>query len=315
MNRVITLTEHILQEEQKSPGATGSLTLLLNQIAEAGKNIASHVKRSGLADIMGTTGQTNAFDEQVQKLDEYSNTLLIDMLKNTGQVHTIASEELEKPEVVNPNGKYHVYFDPLDGSSNIDVNVSIGTIFSIYHADGDILQPGNKQVAAGYIVYGSSVMLVYTTGSTVDGFTLDPAIGSFLLSHTAIQTPTMHPEYSINEGNSMLLDEAHQNYLKQLKTEGYKLRYIGSLIADIHRILLRGGIFLYPADSKSPAGKLRLMHEVNTVAWLVEVAGGKALSGTRSPLEIMPTDVHMRTPIVTGSAGEVEKYAQIVKNK
>lgn len=315
MNRVITLTEHILQEEQKNPKATGSLTLLLNQIAEAGKTIASHVKRSGLADIMGTTGQTNAFDEQVQKLDEYSNTLLIDMLKNTGQVHTIASEELEQPELVNPQGNYHVYFDPLDGSSNIDVNVSIGTIFSIYHADHDVLQAGNKQVAAGYIVYGSSVMLVYTTGASVNGFTLDPAIGSFLLSHPDIKTPNTHAEYSINEGNSTRLDAHHQNYLKQLKTDGYKLRYIGSLIADIHRILLRGGIFLYPADSKSPSGKLRLMHEVNAVAWLVEVAGGKALASGQSPLVLEPTDVHMRTPIVAGSAGEVEKYIQIVKNK
>lgn len=316
MNRVITLTEHILQEEHKAKNATGNLTLLLNQVAEAGKNIASHVKRSGLADIIGVTGNTNAFDEEVQKLDEYSNMILIDMLTNTHQVRTIGSEELATPLVVNPHGSYDIYFDPLDGSSNIDVNVSIGTIFSIFHATGDTLQAGSKQVAAGYLVYGSSVMFVYTTGHSVDGFTLDPAIGSFLLSHPNIQTPHLHAEYSINEGNVELFDEDTKQYLTHVKKDLYKLRYIGSLVADFHRILLRGGIFLYPADTKHPKGKLRLMHELNALALLIETAGGKALSQAgRSPLQIQPSDVHERAAFITGSAGEVEKYSQIVKNK
>ena len=317
MNRVITLTEHILHEERMTPGASGSLTIVLNQIAEAGKNIASHVKRSGLADIIGQTGNTNAFDEQVQKLDEYSNELLIDMLEQTGEVSIIASEELENPMYLKNNGKYMVYMDPLDGSSNIDVNVSIGTIFSIYHASEGLLQKGEAQVAAGYILYGSSVMFVYTCANTVNGFTLDPAIGSFLLSHPNIKIPHTKHEYSINEANVALYSDDIQSYLLSLKKDAkYKARYIGSMVADIHRILIRGGIFLYPQDHKHPHGKLRLMHEVNAMARLVEVAAGRALSeGHASPLSLTPTDIHQRVSIVVGSAGEVEKYAQMVKNE
>lgn len=317
MNRVITLTEHILHQERLTPGASGSLTIVLNQIAEAGKNIASHVKRSGLADIIGQTGNTNAFDEEVQKLDEYSNELLIDMLEQTGEVSIIASEELEKPKYLKNKGKYMVYMDPLDGSSNIDVNVSIGTIFSIYHAASGLLQAGSQQVAAGYIVYGSSVMFVYTCGTSTNGFTLDPAIGSFLLSHPNMKIPNVKHEYSINEGNTNLYSEDIQRYLQSLKGESpYKARYIGSMVADIHRILIRGGIFLYPADQKNPNGKLRLMHEVNAMARIVEAAHGRSLSSTgTSPLSIIPDDVHVRVPIVIGSAGEVEKYAQMVKNE
>ncbi len=318
MNRVVTLTEHIIQQEHKVPGATGSLTIVLNQIAEAGKNIASHVKRSGLADIIGKTGNTNAFDEEVQKLDEYSNDILIDMLRQTGHVATIASEELEKPLDVNKHGKYDVFFDPLDGSSNIDVNVSVGTIFSIYHHTNVLLKPGSQQVAAGYILYGSSVMLVYTCGDGVHGFTLDPAIGSFLLSHPSMTIPPTLAEYSINEGNAALYHAGTRAYLEAIKSgeKPYRLRYIGSLVADIHRILVRGGIFLYPADTKNTQGKLRLMHEINAVSLLLERAGGRAIGAEgQSPLEKSARSVHERTPFVGGSTAEVEKYLHISQNE
>jgi len=318
MKRVITLTEHILQEEHQTPGASGSLTLLLNQIAEGGKNIASHVKRSGLADIIGKTGKTNAFDEEVQKLDEYSNELLIDMLSQTGQVATIASEELETPLEINKTGKYNVFMDPLDGSSNIDVNVSIGTIFSIYQRDGDnLLQPGMKQVAAGYILYGASVMFVYSCCNSTNGFTLDPSIGSFLLSHPKMKIPSSKREYSVNEGNAHTFDAGTKKYLEVIKKgdKSYKLRYIGSMVADVHRILHHGGIFLYPSTTKNPHGKLRLTHEVNAMSLLVERAGGSAVSEDgKSPLTLTPHTIHQRVPVILGSTEEVEKYININKN-
>ncbi|MBP6044808.1 class 1 fructose-bisphosphatase [Candidatus Woesebacteria bacterium] len=316
MNKITTLTEFVLQEEHRVPNATGRLTLLLNQIGEATKIIASHVKRSGLADIIGKSGKTNSYDEETQKLDEYSNALLIEMLTNSQQVALIGSEELEKSVKTNcPNAEYSVFMDPLDGSSNIDVNVSIGTIFSIYHhAKGD-LQPGKQQVAAGYILYGSSVMFVYTSGNGVNGFTLDPAIGSFLLSHPNMKIPEEHKEYSFNEGKYNLVNDSVRAYLDAIKSEEkpYQQRYIGSMVADLHRILLKGGIFLHPADKKMPQGKLRLMYEVNPFSLIVQQAGGKAVSENRDPLDIVPSEFHQRVPIVIGSKKEVEKYLTFVK--
>lgn len=326
MSRPITLTEHILQEERSIKDATGQLTLLLEHIAEAGKIIASHIKRSGLVDILGKTGDQNVFNEDVQKLDEYCNKLLVDILGQSGLVAAIASEELEKPLVFSaPTAKYIVYFDPLDGSSNIDVNGSIGTIFSIYKKKDSLLQMGMEQIASGYILYGTSVMFVYTCLSTVNGFTLDPAIGSFLLSNPNMRIPESYPEYSINEGNSFSYDPQLQKYLGLIKTgeQPYKLRYVGTLVPDIHRILLRGGIFLYPHDAKNPAGKLRLMHEVNPIGLLVYRAGGMVISSqlnqiTKEPVNLLTVsakDVHERTPVVMGSKHEVEKFINLAQNK
>ncbi len=315
--RWTTLTEHILKEEQKIPGATGRLTLLLNQLSEATKIIAAHVKKSGLVDIEGQTGETNVFNEEVQKLDKFSNDLLIDILTESGQVSFIASEELERPIEIKGSGEYMVFMDPLDGSSNIDTNVSIGTIFSIYHSNNNSLQPGNKQVAAGYVVYGSSVILVYSCGKSVNGFTLDPGVGSFLLSHPNIKLPTEHSEYSINEGYFNLYKDSLKAYLQSLKNSEapYKLRYTGSMVADIHRILIKGGIFLYPNDSKNPQGKLRLMFEVNPISLLVTRAGGMVVSKGQSPLEITPASLQQRVPVVLGSRKEVEKYLRFMENK
>jgi fructose-1,6-bisphosphatase I len=311
MNKITTLTEFVLAEEKNVRGATGRFTLLLNQIAEASKIIASHVKRSGLADIMGVTGKTNTYDEATQKLDEYSNALLTEMLTGSKQASLIASEELEKPiETGIQDAEYTVFMDPLDGSSNIDVNISIGTIFSIYHKKDGKLQPGKNQVAAGYILYGSSVMFVYTCGNGVNGFTLDPAIGSFILSHPNIQVPPEKKEYSFNEGKYHLVDDKVQKYLNAIKKEEkpYQQRYVGSMVADVHRILLKGGIFLHPSDKKMPNGKLRLMYEVNPFAFIVQQAGGSFVSGSENPLEISPTEYHQRVPIVIGSKKEVEKF-------
>ncbi|MDE2025292.1 MAG: class 1 fructose-bisphosphatase [Patescibacteria group bacterium] len=316
-NSVLTLTDFILQEERKNAQASGRFTLLLTHIENAAKIIASHVKASGLVDILGKTGSTNTFGEEVQKLDEFSNKLLVDMLINSGTVHALVSEEMPEP-VYAPkehNGDYIVYFDPLDGSSNIDTNCPIGTIFSIYHKDGGLLKEGNKQIAAGYVIYGSSVMFVYTYGNGVNGFTLDPAIGSFLLSHPNMKMPEVGKIYSINEAYESYYDEGTKAYLKHLKGEGKsRARYVGSLVADMHRTFIKGGIFLYPADKKQPEGKLRLTIEVNPFAFLCEQAGGRAVSfGKTNPLTTTPKHIHDRSPIVMGSKENVENYLEYIK--
>lgn len=315
MQRWLTLTEHILKEEQKVPSATGKLTLILNQIAEASKIIASHVKKSGLVDIQGKTGEINIYQEEVQKLDQFSNNLLIDLLTEVGYVNMLGSEELEEPILLKNKGEYAVFFDPLDGSSNIDTNISIGTIFSIYKNTDNQLQPGRKQVASGYIVYGSSVIFVYTTRDTVNGFTLDPSIGSYLLSHPEIKTPETTSQYSINEGNFDLYDEFLKKYILSLKEKPYRLRWVASMVADVHRILLKGGIFMYPADKNLPDGKLRLLFEVNPMSLIIERAGGKAVSRGKSPLDIKPEKISQKVPVVLGSKTEVEKYLQFTHNK
>ncbi len=311
--KVTTLTEFIIKQERQFKKATGSFTLLLTAIENATKIIASHVKKTGLVDIIGVTGEKNIYQEEVQKLDRFSNDLLVDTLVESGQVYAVASEELVEPIFVKKHpGEYVVFIDPLDGSSNIDANISIGTIFSIYHKSENILQPGLKQVAAGYVIYGSSVMFVYSCGGAVNGFTLDPSIGSFLLSHPNMKVPLSGNIYSINEGYEKIHPEYIKKYLKVLKNgkKVYKGRFVGSMVADIHRTLLKGGIFLYPEDAKHPQGKLRLMFEVNPLAYIMEKAGGMALSGTKSPLEIIPHKVDQRAPIVMGSKEEVEKFNQ-----
>jgi fructose-1,6-bisphosphatase I len=313
-NRWITLTEHILKEERKIPSATGKLTLILNQIAEASKIIASHVKKSGLVDIQGRAGHKNIYQEEVQKLDTFSDELLTDLLTELEYVNMIASEEVDKPILLNNNGEYSVFFDPLDGSSNIDTNINIGTIFSIFKNSSNKLQTGRKQIASGYIIYGSSVMFVYTCNDSVNGFTLDPSIGSYLLSHPDIKVPVTTEQYSINEGNFELYDDTLKKYLVELKKTPYRLRWVASMVADIHRILIKGGIFMYPADKNAPDGKLRLMFEVNPLSLIIEKAGGMAFSKSGSPLEITPKELHQRVPIIMGSRNEVEKYIKFQDN-
>lgn len=310
--KVTTLTEFIVAEERKFKNATGSFTLLLTHIENAVKIIASHVKRSGLVDILGQTGEKNIYAEEVQKLDVFSNQLLVDILSSSGQVNSLISEELEKPIQIDGTGPYNVFFDPLDGSSNIDTNINIGTIFSIYHNTDKLLQKGNKQVAAGYIIYGPSVMFVYSYGNGVNGFTLDPSIGSFILSHPNIKLPESKSIYSINEGNYELFDASLKKYLQDIKKgeKPYKARYVGSMVADVHRTLVKGGIFIYPKDSKQPQGKLRLMIEVNPLSFVMKQAGGSATSDGVDPLDIDPQSIEQRVPIAMGSTKEIEKLLQ-----
>lgn len=311
MTSPISLTEFILEEERKFPKAHGDFTLLMTQLEYAGKVIAGHIRKAGLIDILGTTGDTNSSKEEVIKLDAFANNTLVDTLTSSQQVHAIASEELEDIHIVEKyEGEYVVFLDPLDGSSNADVSVTIGTIFSIYHKASSLLQQGTKQVASGYILYGSSVMFVYTSGNGVHGFTFEPTVGSFLLSHPNMQIPEHGDIYSVNEANTAGFDEATKAYLSSLKTAGShrKSRYIGSMVADVHRTLLKGGIFLYPRDTQYPDGKLRLLFEVNPLSFLIQQAGGKAICHKGDPQAIIPKSLHQRSDIVLGSPKNVEEY-------
>lgn len=318
-----TLARHIYEEERKYPQATGELSDLLHDLSLAAKVISLEVNKAGLVDILGFTGDENIQGEQVKKLDVYSHEMLIKAMDHGGHLCVMASEEEEDiihiPEEFNI-GKYVLLFDPLDGSSNIDANVSIGTIFSIYRRvspEGgpgtmeDCLQTGIKQVAAGYIIYGSSTIFVYTAGNGVHGFTLDPSFGEFILSHPNIKTPKKSKIYSINEGNYLYWHPGLKKYIKWLQDEDaaterpYSSRYIGSMVSDIHRNLLYGGIYMYPADSRNPKGKLRLMYECNPMAFIVEQAGGRASNGKQRMLEIKPNSLHQRTPIFIGSEEDV----------
>jgi fructose-1,6-bisphosphatase I len=322
-NRYSTLTQFIRERELDHPGATGDFTALLNAIGLAGKRISRDVNRAGIADIIGATGDTNGQQEKVQKLDVIANNELIHALAPTGLVCAIGSEEEDQPVEVDQgvNGRYVVLFDPLDGSSNIDVCAPIGTIFSIYrrktrpgsgtNAMQDMLQPGKDLAAAGYIIYGSSTMLVYTTGAGVHSFTLDPATGEFILTNSDLKCADGAKVYSTNEGNSTRWDEADIEWVNQMKAEGYSARYIGSLVGDFHRNMLRGGIFTYPGDKKSPNGKLRLLYECAPMAFIIEQAGGKAIDGKQRILDIQPTELHQRTPLYIGSASEVDRIARL----
>jgi fructose-1,6-bisphosphatase I len=320
----MTVQQHILEEQRRhSPQATGDFSWLLSGITLASKVIADQVRRAGLANVLGAHGGTNVQGEVVQKLDVIANQALVNCLGKRGNVAVMASEENAEPIVVprdREHGKYVVVFDPLDGSTNIDVNVSVGTIFSILKREPDltrqrdpledVLQPGLRQVAAGYVVYGSSTMLVYTAGNGVAGFTLDPAIGAYLISHERMVMPAFGSTYSVNEANADSFPEPYRRYLAHLRSGGagrqYSSRYIGSLVADFHRTLLKGGIFMYPPTRSHPAGKLRLLYEANPIAFLAEQAQGVASDGKNRILEKKPTGLHERTPFLVGSREEME---------
>jgi len=332
-SEIITIERHILDQQRFFPRATGEFTYLLYDIALAAKIISREVSKAGLAEILGLAGEVNIQGEQVMKLDVFANETMIRMNDHTGRLCAMASEE--NPDVIPiperfPCGKYVLIFDPLDGSANIDVNVSVGTIFSIHRKVSDerrgtledFLQPGYKQVAAGYILYGSSTMMVYTTGQRVHGFTLDPSVGEFLLSHPNIQIPSRGKYYSVNEGNYHYWSEGVRRYVDCLKASDeatgrpYSGRYIGTLVADFHRNLLAGGLFMYPADTRDPEkprGKLRLLYEAAPLAFIVEQAGGRASDGTQDIMHIQPESLHQRVPLFIGSREGVDEAEQFIR--
>ena len=332
MSQQITVTEHLLLHQKQVPMATGRFTRLFNELILSAKIIHREVSKAGLLDVLGFTGDINVQGEEVKKLDEFANRVLIHRLSRCGALCAMASEEnadiIEIPHGL-PTGDYFVIFDPLDGSSNIDANVSIGTIFSIYRRkspsdsqllSADILQKGADQVAAGYILYGSSCMMVFTTGDGVNGFTLDPSVGEFLLSHPNIRIPEQSSIYSVNEGYYHYWDKptldilAHFKAASMTRKKPFSLRYIGSLVSDFHRNLIYGGIFMYPSDNRDPSkpgGKLRLMCEAAPMAFIVEQAGGLATDGSRRILDIVPEHLHQRVPLFVGSKNDVEKVQEI----
>ena len=327
MNRIITLDEFIIHRQKDFPYASGELTGLLRDIGVAAKIVNREVNKAGLTTILGVDGSANASGDDVQKLDIYANEKLIDCLKNSGEVCGIASEENEDfipiPSVESKNAKYVVVFDPLDGSSNIDVNVSVGTIFGIYRRVSnpnedctveDFLQAGTELVAAGYVIYGTSTILVYTTGRGVNGFTLDPSIGEFCLSHRDIKIPDRGQYYSVNQGYYLKFDVEMRRYIDYCSDLNLRLRYIGSMVSDVHRSLFQGGIFLYPNTRKYPQGKLRLIYECNPLAYIVEQAGGKAITTQlKRILDIKPTELHERATIVIGSPLMVDEMKAFIE--
>ncbi|MCE9545356.1 MAG: class 1 fructose-bisphosphatase [Planctomycetia bacterium] len=327
--QLITAEQFILQQRMaRFPTTSGEFSWLLSGITLATKMVAAQVRRAGLTSLLGSAGEINVQGETVQRLDVFANQALLHCLGNRGNVGVLASEENEQPVIAlqDPEGgKYIVVFDPLDGSSNIDVNVNVGTIFSIMRRDmsntsdpgADVLQQGTRQIAAGYVVYGSSTMLVYTTGDGVHGFTLDPAIGAYVLSHPNMQMPDRGNLYSTNEANADSYPEYCRRFLHWLKSgedgTAYSSRYIGSLVADFHRTLLKGGIFLYPPTSQYPKGKLRLLYEANPIAMLAEQAGGRASDGQNRILDIEPTDLHQRVPLFVGSRYEMDRLEEFAR--
>lgn len=330
--KVVTIERHIIEGERAHPGATGNFSGVLRDLTLAIKIIWKEVSKAGLVDILGLAGKENIHGDEVKKLDVFADEVIYKAMDHGGHLCVMASEENEDvlhiPDEY-PTGKYVLLYDPLDGSSNIDANVNIGTIFSIYrrlsHSGKgtmqDCLQPGYKQIAAGYVVYGSSTMMVYTTGDGIHGFTLDPGIGEFLLSHENIRIPKRGKIYSVNEGNYRYWDDGMKKYVKYLQEEDkvtgrpYSGRYIGSMVADIHRTLLYGGIFMYPGDTKHPDGKLRLMYEGNPMGFIVEQAGGKASNGKDRILDIVPTSLHQRIPLFVGSMEDVCVAEEFVQGK
>ncbi|AVR44553.1 class 1 fructose-bisphosphatase [Christiangramia fulva] len=326
-----TLGEFIIENQADFPYSSGELSRLINSLRLAAKVVNHEVNKAGLVDILGANGETNVQGEDQQKLDVYANRKFIQTLTNREIVCGIASEESD--DFIQISGqnrdnknKYVVLMDPLDGSSNIDVNVSVGTIFSIYRRVTpigtpvqleDFLQPGNLQVAAGYIIYGTSTMLVYTTGHGVNGFTLNPALGSWYLSHPNMKFPENGSIYSINEGNYVHFPQGVKDYIKYCQEEKedrpYTSRYIGSMVSDIHRNMIKGGIFIYPKTSKAPEGKLRLLYECNPIAFITEQAGGNASDGFQRILDIKPAELHQRTPFFCGSKKMVEKAEEFMK--
>jgi fructose-1,6-bisphosphatase I len=326
----LTLGRFIIQKQAAHPGATGEFSSLLTQIGLVGKLIAQDLRRAGLVNILGTTGDINVQGETVKKLDELANETFLKAFCHSGLVCALASEEMEKPVLLPenwPQSKYMLLFDPLDGSSNTDCNMPLGAIFSVLKFEGkdrmptedDLVRKGTEQVAAGYLLYGSSTMLVYTVGQGVHGFTLEPGIGEYLLSHEQIRMPARGKVYGVNEGNYHKWTTGTKRYVDGLKVQDkatgrpYSVRYSGCLVADLHRILLGGGIYLYPGELDKPEGKLRLLYEANPLAWIVEQAGGRASTGTMRILDVEAKQLHQRVPLIIGSADDVrdaEHYIQ-----
>jgi fructose-1,6-bisphosphatase I len=316
---IVTLQAHILQQQSRIPEATGTLSWILSALSISTKIIADKVRRARLENVLGAVGSENVQGEQQQKLDVIANDVLLRTLGGREGVAIVASEENEEPVILRAEAqgerRYCVLFDPLDGSSNLDVCGGVGTIFSILRHDrrgqrseDSLLQSGSRQVAAGYVLYGSSTVFVLTVGHGVDMFVLDPSVGAFMLVESGLRTRASSRSYSVNEGNRRSFPEGYQRYLDWAQQNGYSSRYVGSMVADVHRILLKGGVFLYPPTQKAPQGKLRLMYEANPMAMLLEQAGGKALASPgRRILDVQPQDIHERTPVVLGSAAEVDR--------
>lgn len=327
MNRIVTLDEFILRTQKEISSATGELTALLRDIGVAAKIVNREVNKAGLVNILGVAGSENASGETVQKLDLYANEKLIDCLKNSGECAAVASEELEDfvsfQSIKGKKAKYLVVFDPLDGSSNIDVNVSVGTIFGIYRRRSkptasiemdDFMQKGSDLVAAGYVLYGTSTILVYSTGNGVNGFTLDPSIGEFCLSHRDIKMPTTGKQYSVNQGYYLKFDLEMRRYIDYCSDSNMGLRYVGSMVSDVHRIICNGGIFLYPNTRKYPQGKLRLLYECNPLSFIVEQAGGKAITcQLERILDLEVNHLHQRATIAIGSLDMVNEFQAFVE--
>ncbi len=328
----VTLTRYIIEKQAAHPGATGEFSALMTQIGLVGKLIAQDLRRAGLINVLGVTGETNIQGEAVKKLDELANETFIKVFQYSGLVCALASEEMDKPVHLPenwPHGKYMLLFDPLDGSSNTDVNMPLGTIFSVLRYDGkggmpsepELIRRGTQQVAAGYIMYGSSTMLVFTAGQGVHGFTLDPGVGEYVLSHEGIRIPPIGKVYAVNEGNYHKWPAGIRQFVDYLKGHDkatgrpYSSRYSGCMVADVHRILLGGGIYLYPGETDKPEGKLRLLYEANPLAMVVEKAGGRASTGTMRILEVEPKGLHQRVPLIIGSREEVSLAEEFVQGR
>lgn len=323
-----TLSRHVLQQLQSFSADAQDLSALMNRIALAGKLIARRLSRAGLMEgALGFTGDVNVQGESVKKMDIYANEVFISVFKQSGLVCRLASEEMEKPYYIPENcpiGRYTLLYDPIDGSSNVDINLNVGSIFSIRQQEGedrdgtasDLLQDGHKQIAAGYILYGPSTLLVYSIGRGVHSFTLDPSLGEFILSDENVRIPEHGPIYSVNEGNFWQWDESIRDYIRYVhRHEGYTARYSGALVGDIHRILYQGGVFLYPGTLKKPEGKLRLIYETAPLAFLIEQAGGRASTGTQPILDVVPDQLHSRTPLVIGSKEDVALVESFIQDR
>ncbi len=328
---ITTVQQHILQEQKRFPGSSGEFSWLLSGITLATKMIEARVRRAGLGDILGDAGDVNIQGEVQQKLDVYANQALMHCLSARESIGVLASEENEEPHLLahcSPQANYCVVFDPLDGSSNIDVNISVGTTFAVLRRPDDascedperwVLQPGTRQIAAGYVVYGSSTILVYSVGNGVHGFTLDPSVGAYLLSHPNIRMPKQGKYYSCNEAYLSTFPPGYGTYIDNLRSgaygKKYATRYVGSMVADIHRTLIKGGVFLYPATADHPQGKLRLSYEANPIAFLIEQAGGIATNGHGRILDIQPDSIHQRTPLIVGGQFEMAEFKKCVPHE
>jgi fructose-1,6-bisphosphatase I len=323
-----TLSRHVLQQFQSFSAEAQDLSALMNRIALAAKLIARHLTRAGLVeDALGFTGRTNVQGESVKKMDVYANQVFISVFQESGLVCRLASEEMENPYYIPENcpiGRYTLLYDPIDGSSNVDINLNVGAIFAIRKQDSedldqsgqDLLQNGHQQIAAGYVLYGPSTMLVYSIGKGVHAFTLDPSLGEFILSSENIQVPEHGPVYSVNEGNFWQCEESIRNYIRYVhRHEGYTARYSGALVGDFHRILFQGGVFLYPGTIKKPEGKLRLLYESAPLAFLIEQAGGKASTGLQRIMDIVPDRLHARTPLIIGSQEDVALVESFIQEE